>query len=419
MKKLSILIIGLLAVNGAMAQFILQNSGTTNALSDVFFLDTEYGYAVGASGTILKTIDGGDTWLKLNSGDTADFSSVYFTSYDTGYIVGQWGYEYAIILKTMDGGANWSKLAFPGQKVFYSVHFPNPNTGFVVGDSSYGESHCYLLKTIDGGITWESIETGILGSYLAVNFPSLDTGYIAGLSFMTEGGLLMKTTNAGTSWDTVRVSSLVSYRALSFIDASQGFMVGYWYDWITGLQVGLIWKTMDGGVNWTSSSLPYLLNDICFPSADTGYVTGYHPYQSPHVIFRSTNGGETWDTLYTGSSSQVTSVMFPTNNTGYLVGGHGTILKTTDGGGPPIGIEENLNANPDLRVYPNPASTYITIETNTDGKLTILNLNGQPLLQQEITEPKTCLDVHTLPSGIYIVKITGHTAVQIGKLVKQ
>jgi hypothetical protein len=68
MKKIYILLIALFLVNGAMAQWVPQNSGTTKNLNSVCFTDADNGYAVGDSGTILKTINGGMHWSNQVSG---------------------------------------------------------------------------------------------------------------------------------------------------------------------------------------------------------------------------------------------------------------------------------------------------------------------------------------------------------------
>jgi len=70
-------------------------------------------------------------------------------------------------------------------------------------------------------------------------------------------------------------------------------------------------------------------------------------------------------------------------------------------------------------ISPNPASTHITIETPYQGQISIFNLHGQELICRQITESKTVIDISTLPSGVYLVKVTGERAVQVGKFVKQ
>jgi hypothetical protein len=100
-----------------------------------------------------------------------------------------------------------------------------------------------------------------------------------------------------------------------------------------------------------------------------------------------------------------------------VVGNGGTILKTTNGG--IVGINDQHQTANTLTTYPSPASTQVTIETPTKGSLSILNLNGKELLQKEITEPKTQLDISNLPSGVYFIRMTGERKVQVGKFIKQ
>ncbi len=83
------------------------------------------------------------------------------------------------------------------------------------------------------------------------------------------------------------------------------------------------------------------------------------------------------------------------------------------------GIDEKSASNNGIRIYPNPASTYITIEAPAQSQLSIMNLHGQELISQQITEPKTKIDISTLPSSVCLVKVTGERAVKVGKFVKQ
>jgi hypothetical protein len=60
-----------------------------------------------------------------------------------------------------------------------------------------------------------------------------------------------------------------------------------------------------------------------------------------------------------------------------------------------------------VRVYPNPATDYITVEGATGGSATITNAIGQQIsaLSFNITEASQRIDIHTLPTGNYVVKI--------------
>ncbi len=73
----------------------------------------------------------------------------------------------------------------------------------------------------------------------------------------------------------------------------------------------------------------------------------------------------------------------------------------------------------EINVFPNPSSDYIHIETPAQNQLAIMNLSGQDLINQQITEPKTRIDISTLPNGIYFVRVTGEKMVQVRKFIKQ
>ena len=49
-----------------------------NTLESVKFISTEVGWAVGVGGTILRTIDGGETWTSQTSGTTNQLFDIFF-----------------------------------------------------------------------------------------------------------------------------------------------------------------------------------------------------------------------------------------------------------------------------------------------------------------------------------------------------
>jgi hypothetical protein len=83
-----------------------------------------------------------------------------------------------------------------------------------------------------------------------------------------------------------------------------------------------------------------------------------------------------------------------------------------------IGIE-SLHLQSSLSIYPNPTSNVITIEAPDKGTLSVLNLSGQQLLQKELTETATTVDVRGWNSGVYVVKLIGEKGVQVGKMIRQ
>ena len=88
----------------------------------------------------------------------------------------------------------------------------------------------------------------------------------------------------------------------------------------------------------------------------------------------------------------------------------------------PAGVENIQTDQSTLRCYPNPSTGKITIEVSdktTNENLSVLDLTGQQIIACQITYPGITLDISTLPSGVYFVKVAGEKEMQVGKFVKQ
>jgi photosystem II stability/assembly factor-like uncharacterized protein len=82
---------------------VAQSSGTTSFLQGVSFADANNGIAVGSFDTILRTTDGGATWVTQDSGTTfVSFLGVSFTDANNATVVGEDG----TILRTTEGGGS-------------------------------------------------------------------------------------------------------------------------------------------------------------------------------------------------------------------------------------------------------------------------------------------------------------------------
>jgi photosystem II stability/assembly factor-like uncharacterized protein len=112
------------------------------ALSSVYFVSKDSGWAVGKYGFVIKSTNGGIDWIEANSQITQNLNSVFFSSPQTGWISGE-----DSLLITSDGGNNWDKVGF-GQSVI-STKFYDNQLGFAITGYDF-------LKTIDGGYTWSS-----------------------------------------------------------------------------------------------------------------------------------------------------------------------------------------------------------------------------------------------------------------------
>ncbi|MCG3164302.1 MAG: Ycf48-like protein [Bacteroidia bacterium] len=154
-------------------------------IKDAHFINSTTGFAVGGKGTILKTVNGGNSWAEVNSPiDTVDFNAVYFIDANTGFVAGG---NYAqfdtvnstrTILKTIDGGNNWSIILNEHGGWLNDIEFSDANTGYIVGDAAT------LYKTTNGGNSWirTTVDNSLWYSHFtSVKFLNNDFGIISGL----------------------------------------------------------------------------------------------------------------------------------------------------------------------------------------------------------------------------------------------
>ena len=156
-------------------------SGVTDALYGVCFASASQCWAVGENGTILHSSDTCTTWLKQQSHVTAALRSVTFTDTNHGYILG----DNNVMLKTTDGGATWELIITP-EGSLNTMAFVDADTGWVVGGSGA------IYKTIDGGNEWKGQSSGVENSLTGVDFLSPTRGIVVG-----ESGVVLTTRNAG------------------------------------------------------------------------------------------------------------------------------------------------------------------------------------------------------------------------------
>jgi len=64
MKTISFILLFIIQLQ-AQENWIIVNSGTTDNLTDVCFIDNQTGWIIGYSGTLLRTVDAGESWNSI------------------------------------------------------------------------------------------------------------------------------------------------------------------------------------------------------------------------------------------------------------------------------------------------------------------------------------------------------------------
>jgi photosystem II stability/assembly factor-like uncharacterized protein len=142
----------------------------------------------------MKSSDGGQTWetLTLPLAEGA-LSGVYFLDEQTGFACGSSG-DFGIILKTSDGGATWAELArLSGSKVtLEQIAFANPLYGSAIGWILGEAIRAVAYETSDGGVTWnKTYITSSEGAKIAYTGFLLDTAILSIYDMDTDTGELV------------------------------------------------------------------------------------------------------------------------------------------------------------------------------------------------------------------------------------
>lgn len=256
-------------------------SGTTTELNSIFFYDYEVGFAVGDSGTIIKSIDSGKTWQSLQTPIINDLNDLYVFNDSTILAVGNSGN----MIFSLDGGTSWYISTYPLAVDFYSVSFS--------GDKGIcgGSSQTILNGTsYVGAIAWLTVQTGFFGGgFWGAYMLSPQIGFVAGENSIFQP-IFGKTTDSGVNWNfTAFYLNTNEGRAagVDFTDINTGYVSASVWD-----GTGAIAKTTDAGSNWISTMFTNPLWSIDFPisgASQVGYAVG-----SQGTILKTYDAGMNW-----------------------------------------------------------------------------------------------------------------------------
>ena len=279
-----------------------QVSNFTQTFQNVDFLNSTTGWAVGDSGNIRKTTDGGATWTTQTSGTGESLYGVSFADANTGWVSGTYG----TLRKTTNGGASWSTQTSASGAHCWAVFALNSTTAWEAGSSG-------LLGRTTNGVNWsgsQDLPSGNPGfGMYDIQFADANNGWAA-----AGGSWSARTTNAGVSWTQMNTVTNEQLLRMDFISATTGWAVG---------NNGTIIKTTDGGTTWTvqTSGTTVGLTGVSFVDANTGWVVGANG-----TILHTTDGGTTWAPEFSNTTAYLTDVDFTDADHGWIVGQTGLIL---------------------------------------------------------------------------------------------
>lgn len=240
-----------------------QNSGTDVQLRGISAVSDKVAWASGASGTVLRTVDGGTTWQKRDvvGAGALDFRDIQAFDQNTAFVLSIGPGEQSRIYKTTDGGKIW-QLQFTNRdsKAFYDC--------FAFWDSTHGIA---LSDSVDG------------------KFPLIST-------------------SDGMNWNPVAVRKMPGALPSEGAFAASGTCIAtfgkndVWFG--TGGPAARVFHSADRGQTWTVAETPIIhgaatqgIFSLAFWTSKDGIAVGgdyKEPAKGENVAAVTHDGGKTW-----------------------------------------------------------------------------------------------------------------------------
>lgn len=368
-----------------------------NELRRVQFINQYTGWACGASGTLIKTTNAGDTWVVTNLSSTSYLTCLYFVDENTGWV----GSQQAVIKKTTNGGVSW--YSAPIQTTDYSADFffLDSQTGFVTSHDSK------IHKTTNGGQTWNLLISSS-HDYGQIQFFNANTGFVIASSYFA------KSIDGGVNWTQILFNGTM--QAMTFLNQQTG--------WVSG--ISSIRKTTNGGDSWATYTLPiqnpYTLK---FFNENIGWCAGKSG--SNGVIARTLNGGANWTVQATEIGNVFWEMSFINQATGWA-SGNAIISNTQNGSLTSVSqISTNVPDKFSLKQnYPNPfnPSTKISfnIKNATFASLKVFDMTGKEvksLINENVAAGsfEVTFNASELNSGVYFYTLKTNEFTETKKMM--
>lgn len=267
-----------------------------------------------AAGGVWKTTDGGVTWAPMTDQqaslaigalaiDPVTPTTIYAgTGEADGSVDSYYGQG---MLKSTDSGVTWTLVRTPFTSgataaAFSQIAIQPGNSSVVLASSGSG-----VYRSADAGATWTNVLRNVVNSvifdgtnhnivYAGVN------GYYSGASALAP---VYKSIDAGLTWTPILGSTANPLPAASkvvrtaLVEDSTGANLYAAFAPSSFTGVGTLYKSTDGGANWTKLSSPSANDGLDWYRDGLAVVPGSNPnilYATGAALYQSLDGGMTW-----------------------------------------------------------------------------------------------------------------------------
>lgn len=439
-------------------------TGAEGNLYDICCIDADHIWVCSQDGGLLKSSDGGETWVRKHTEEGFAMSRIQFANTDVGYAMGVSSpdHQNMVLLKTIDAGETWARVADTALDAV-AVDFDEMRFGdwqLVGTDTLYFFEHHHelncanLIRSTDGGHSfhnyWQELPYESNGERRGARAMGLyfedNEGYCVYSTTTVEGDAVypairaFRTTDYGQTWtrhplwvddedETIDGQEYVTAR-IHAIDKSEArlfFHKGY-FDTHDGFAsppavVNLIYDDYNNYYpEWSGYS------DIKFTDERHGCVTGLStvivktkddPYEPNGYACITNDGGQTWNSLTNGMEPdrQVFSVD-GMDTTFYVTSEDGAVYKRCLINGPQEVME---GASPEsVSVSPTLTDGVVTVSSKSVVELEVYNTLGQRVLTLQLCESTATIDLTDQPAGLYFINVADQEGRKcVKKIVKQ
>jgi photosystem II stability/assembly factor-like uncharacterized protein len=432
-----------------------QDNSSPQLLS-IYFTTPNDGFAVGgrnptdgnSGGKIYQTSDGGETWNTYNSYTPIYYRSVEFENELTGYIAGgHIANNTSTILKTVDGGNTWI-LESSNSKRLSKQSIKNINSQFVVGLDGTILKLCHgnNIRLQANGAESYHWSNGSTNDIIEVSPTETTTYTISG----TKSGCSQSKTI------TVNVPTLAADVQTICFGQSTSILAGGFnaYNWSPPTDL----NTVTGAtvVATPSVTTTYTVSDISSCPAQTQTITisvNDQPnytiapdvitksnVQYPIIVFTGSNGSPPYIFYYTvndgpiqsistQSDKDTVSLLVPANSpttwvykTISVEDVNGCTQNQTDSivfkVNPPLAISD-LSKQEKATIFPNPVQSLLNLQVYSPASVAIKDITGREVYAGNINTGTSVVNVSQLSSGIYFVVIKNNSGVTTQKIIKE
>ncbi len=271
------------------------------SFTDMDWADCNNGIIVGSNGTIIKTIDGGRTWVDNSSAvfEAAQISLVNVVYHNVNSMFFTAG---TTIYKSADQGTTNDALftePSPNSGGLASFTMVGPDRAFAVGYRfNPSVERTLIFRSLNANAAspvWDTVKTFPQGSLAPqlrnIKFANQDTGYVSG-----NRGKIYRTINGGATWTdispdtTAPGNSTANYTGLSVVNGKTIYVGG---------SSRKLFKSTDAGATWIDLTLampsnPAVLSsftsigNIVMNDVNNGYI------QAGNILLKTNDGWATW-----------------------------------------------------------------------------------------------------------------------------